>query len=284
MPTVAEIITLYLRHCAAEGTHCPAARAERERTLSDFSATYGSLPVGDAKPYHLTDFIEAHPAWRSSSTRRARASYVRAALQWATDQERIDRNPFRSVRYREAERRPDMPDDSLDRIAVLANKPFERALRWLRLTGCRLSELCGAEWEDVDLERGAWTIHRHKSRRKTGKPKIVALVADAVAMLKCLGGGSGPIFLNNRGTRWNRITLGQQLRRMKKRHGIATRATLHGVRHRFGSCAVANGAPIKLVSAQLGHSTVAVTERYYVCLDGEIEALRAAAEQGIPKK
>jgi hypothetical protein len=48
---------------------------------------------------------------------------------------------------------------------------------------------------------------------------------------------------------------------------------------------VANKAAIKLLSAQMGHSTVAVTERYYVDLgEGEIDAVRDAARLGLPPK
>lgn len=314
---VVEVVKLYLQHTSIEGVHCEAARTERVRTLSDFAAAHPDLEVGEARPFHLTDWIAAHPGWRSVSTRRARANMVRACFQWATDQERINRNPFRAVRYPEAERRPDMPDQTLERIARLANKRFEEALRFLRLTGCRLSELCRAEWPDVDLDRGIWVIHRHKSRKHTGKAKVVALTDEACALLRRIGRDrlfamapagavdqpavgvpllgastaekgstlptSGIIFLNTAGTPWTRRTLGQQLIRLKRRHGINEKASLHGIRHRFGSAAVINGAPLKLVAAQLGHSTVGVTERYYVCLDGEIDAIRAAAALGKPR-
>lgn len=273
------------------------------------------LDVRDARPYHLTDWIEAHPSWKSVSTRRSKADQVKAAFSWAEEQGRIDRNPFKQVRYREAERRPDLPDDTLERVCRLANKRYEEALRFLRLTACRLTELCEAEWADVDLDRGVWTIPRHKSRRFTGRAKVVALVPEAVELLRSLGKSSleagaaapntsaapvdvrganvpadapvvvtGHIFRNNRGTPWTRRTLGQQLRRMKERFGIRTPASLHGIRHRFGTCAVAAGAPIKLVAQQMGHSSVTTTERFYVNLSGEIEAIRAAAEKGLPKK
>lgn len=303
MPSVAEVVALYLRHCAIESVHCPEARAERERTLAAFVAAFGQLDVIEAKPYHLTDFIESHPTWRSVSTRRARANAVRACFQWAFDQERIARNPFRAVRYAEAERRPDMPDDVLDQLASLGSKPFERALRFLRLTGCRLSELCRAQWEDVDLERGYWVIHTHKSRKRTGKPKLVALVPTAVALLLLVAATtaplvgalgvqaqaaklrSGTIFRNTRGKPWTRRTLGQTLARLKKRHGIAERASLHGVRHAAATAMIAGGAPLALVAEQLGHSSTAVTEKAYWHPGPEhIEQLRAAVQRGTPTK
>lgn len=280
--TVADVVTAYLRHSAAATLHCAESLAERQRTLNAFAATFGPLECDTLKPFHLQDWIDSHPAWKSISTRRAKANQIRAVFQWACDGERIGRNPFRMVRYAEAERRPDMPDATLASLCDLANKPFERALRWLRLTGCRLSELCRAQWSDVDLERGVWIIQRHKSRRFTCKPKVVALVPEAVALLRSIAKADGTIFLNTRNKPWTRRTLGQQLRRMKDRHKIDEAATLHGIRHAAASAAIGNGAPLKLVAEQLGHSTTAITERYYWHRsDAHLDAMRDAMQKGL---
>jgi integrase len=291
--TVRECIASYLRHCSIEGVHGQEAKIDRERILNEFAGVYGDCAVADCKPYMLSDWVESHPQWRSVSTRRGKANMIRACFNWATEQERIDRNPFRNVRYREAERRPEMPDDVLEVLAARGNKCFERAVRFLRLTGCRLSELCRARWADVDLDKGVWVIPRHKSRRYTGKPKYVALVAAAVSLLTAMKTGPAPtlfpitsadhIFTNTRGTPWNRRTLGQQLTRLKRRYAIDCPATAHGIRHRAASAMVIAGAPLSIVAAQLGHSSPAVTSRYYVHLDGQMDALRAAAELGIQK-
>lgn len=297
---VRDVIALYQRHCAAEGVHGPAARADREYTFRVFVEACGHLAVADCKAYHLTDFVESHPEWTSVGTRRAKANAVRAAFNWATKQDRIDRNPFSGVRYAESERRPEMADNALEELERVANKQYELVLRFLRLTWCRTGELCQATWADVDLDRGIWTIPRHKSRRYTGKPKVVALVPEAVELLRSMAGapaaGQGTeaevaavptavIFRNTRGGPWTPGVLGYQLRRLKKRYGIETAASLHGVRHRALTAMIENGAPIKLVAEQAGHSTTAVTERYYWHRTADqIDAIRAAAELGMPKK
>lgn len=345
--TVKDVIELYLRHSSAQGMHCHAARTDRVRTFALFSAAVGHLYVSDAKPFHLTDFIDSHTTWKSTSTRRAKANEIRAAFAWALDGERILKNPFARVRYAEAVRRPDLPDATLETICNLANKRFERSARFLRLTGVRLSELCRATWREIDFERSLWTIRKHKSLRYTKKPKTVALVPEAVELLRSLLGAAieeakrigtvvvlvedtgtaaerdagfpkwevvpyrvevvavadktrpptpevvevlsermpaeAFVFLNNRNHPWNRILLGQQLRRLKKRHGINCKASLHGIRHRAASAAIAAGGAIKLVSKQLGHSSVAVTERFYCDLDDAVDEIRDAFGKGIPK-
>lgn len=290
--SVRDLVELYLRHAAAIGLHCSEARVERERVLRAFAEHCDGMPVDRLKPYHLSEWIEGNARWKSVSTRRAKANAVNACFNWALQQERIERNPFARVRYAEAERRQEMPDETLDRIATLASKPFEYVVRFLRLTGCRLSELCGATWCDVDLDNGVWTIPRHKSRRYTHKPKTVALIAEAVTLLLAIqslptmfpAGQGDLIFTNNRGTGWNRRTLGQTLNRLKRKHGINCNASLHGVRHRAASAAVIAGAPLPLVAAQLGHASTAVTERYYVHVNGQIGAIRDAWQRSTPKR
>lgn len=310
MPTlsVRDVIALYLRHSKANGLHCPQALAERESLFKVFSeATFGDPPVkivdldvDNAKAYHLSDWIDAQEGWKSVATRRAKANMIRAAFEWATEQERIPKNPFRKVRYAESERRPNLPDEVLQTLEHLANKRFEIALRFLRLTGCRLTELAEATWAGIDFDQGIWTIHRHKSRRYTGRDKVVALVPEAVWLLQkmAIGAAKMPnatfdpaqlvpilqqaIFTNNRGTAWNRRTLGQSLTRIKAKFGIKTKASLHGIRHESITQALANGGSLKLISEQAGHTTSVITERYYYHKDiSQMDAIRAAFNCGI---
>lgn len=304
--TVRDIVASYLRYSASENIHSDEARRERLRVLGEFADKFGDILPQDLKPFHLTDWVSLHPRWKSVATRRTKSNQVRACFQWAARGERIARNPFASVSYPEAERRVELPDEGLERVLLHASKPFERAVRFLRLTGCRLGELCNAQWQDVDLEVGLWTIHRHKSRKFTGKAKIVALVPGAVDCLKSVARAVLPeasqaslaqavcpvfaklapaefVFLNTYGRPWTRSTLGSQLRRLKDRHGIEFKGTLHGIRHTFASKAIGNGASVKLIAEQLGHSTTIITERYYYHRGPEhLAAMRQAAALGIP--
>jgi integrase len=292
--TVREVLDLYVRHSKAEGVHGEEAAADRDYVFGLFRNAYGPMPVADCRPYHLTDFIETHPEWRSVGTRRAKANMIRAAFNWAFKQERIPRHPFINIRYGEAERRPELPDDVLDTASGVANKGLERALRFLRLTGCRASELCAAVWADVDLDRGIWSIPKHKSRKHTGKLKMVALVPEAVDLLRAAlaqakpvstqeWSAASPILLTVRGKRWSRHNLWKSMSYLKRRYGLKTSASIHGLRHAFATAAVAAGAPIALIAAQLGHANTRVTEKHYVDLTNQMDAIRAAASLGVPK-
>ncbi len=286
--TVAEVLDLYAAHSVVNETHGREARYDREYVFKLFKAACGHLPVSECRAYHLVDFIAAHAeSWKSMATRRAKANGIRAAFRWAVEQERIDRHPFVTVRFASAERRPALADETLGDLLALSDKRFERVLRFLRLTGCRTGELCAATWADVDLGRGVWTIHRHKSRRYTGRPKVVALVPEAVELLRVIRSRqpadyAGAIFLNSRDTPWTPGVLGYHLRRLKQRHGITTPASLHGIRHQAATAMIGAGAPLKMVAEQLGHSSTAITEKqYWHRSDEHLDAMRQAAGLGL---
>ena len=279
-PAVRDVIDRYLIHSASNKVHGAEAIAERRRLLERFADAFGHLDIATLMPHHLQDWIDGNQRWRSSSTKKTKANIVNACFNWASNGGRIRENLLRQVDYPEAERRPPMPDEDFAVFKESANKPFDRAITFLRLTGCRLSDLCRLRWEHIDWDRAACILPKHKSVKKTGKPLVFALTPDALELLKKVKAErfrEGEVFRNNRGKPWNRRLLGQHLRRLKERLGVNLSASLHGIRHQFATVAIQNGAPLIMVSKQLGHASTAITEKYYVHVDGDIEGRMEAA-------
>lgn len=285
--TVREVIAKYLQSSEVNQTHGVEAFAERTRVLCRFAdaqtegRTIGEMPVAECMPHFLSDWIEDHPFWKAPSTRKSKANQINACFNWARRGRRITDNPFSEVNYDESPPRQPMPDDVLDDFLCHSNKAFERALRFLRLSGCRLSDLCRMTWEDIEWERGLVVLWVHKTIKKKRKPKTIVLVPEAVAFLRDMEKNHyapGVVFRNNKGTAWTRGSLGLQLRRMKERFGAKCTATLHGIRHQAGTTAIREGGDLKYVSLMLGHSSTQITEKYYVHVDGDYEAIREAAQ------
>lgn len=293
--TFRELWTLYRAHSLQEGLHTPQAMAEREYTFRTFLAwevegrCIGDMSISEARKHMLRDFISAHPHWRSSSTRKAKANQINAALNWAEMEERITRNPFHGVTYSEAPPRPALEDDCLDKLLTAANKRLERFLLFLRLTGLRLSSGAAVEWVHVlwDLRCVVLPPNLHKSGKRSGRTLTVALVDEAIELLKKVQAEDhheGVIFRNTQGRPWTRSTVGWAVHRLKGRLGIDCKATTHGIRHTVGSEGVRNGASIKGVSHALGHSSSAITERFYVHVSGDLELQRQALEASLRKR
>ena len=134
----------------------------------------------------------------------------------------------------------------------------------LYAAGLRVSELCGLRWKDIQErgDGGQVTVFG-----KGGKTRAVLLPASVWAELVSLRGqiidAELPVFVSRKH--------GGPLRPNQVRlivAGEARRAKIHGhvsphwLRHSHATHALENGSPIHLVSATLGHASVATTGRY----------------------
>jgi integrase len=96
-----------------------------------------------------------------------------------------------------------------------------RALEFTILTAVRVSDTCGARWDEIDLDAGTWTIS--DGRHKSGKVFRVPLSTAAIAIIKSQRRDNDRVF----GV--NRRTVSSLLERM----GYKGEATVHGFRSSF---------------------------------------------------
>jgi len=131
--------------------------------------------------------------------------------------------------------------------------------------GLRVSEALALRPKDVDLEAGTVTVlHGKNDRRRT-----VGIDAGAGAVIerwaerrRGLGiNGRAPLFCTLGGDPLQASYVRALLPRLAARAGIEKRVHPHGLRHTHAAELAAEGTPINLVQAQLGHSNVATTSR-----------------------
>lgn len=286
-PTFAELAEAFLRNAEAIGKYEPEAIYNRRKLFKDFGAAV-DFPISACKPFHLSDWVEAHD-W-APSTRKGNAASIKAVLNWAVKQGRVSSNPYHAVNYKESDPKPAMPDEVLDKVKFRSTPAYEDALAFLRLTSIRLSGLYRMNWGDVRWDERIVILRKTKS----GKPKVLRLTDECVSLLRRLyqeqsdlfeaPSPDSPVFRNTKGKRWTRRTLGQNLRRMLSRHGIDCPARLHGIRHQCATEAIRNGAKPLYVSEMLGHSSFSVTEKYYLHIGQDNDEIRKAMEAAQPKK
>lgn len=283
--TCGEVVDRYLTHADKVSPFSPKSGKQIKSILAAFVKLHGPRSVSECHGYHLSDFVEGNPKWKASGTRCYVAAVINAPFNWATATGRLlSGNPFKGVRYSASEPKPQMPDDELARVCVQAPKPLERALKFLRMVGCRSGEMIAGRWEDMDLDKGLWTVEKHKTRKKTHKPKVKVLPAGAVELLREIGPQPfGPVFLNchrrpwkNSGSFW--CSMSQLQLKMK---GLKRKYSPHAIRHRFITASVANGAPLKTVGAQVGHESIRTTERY-IHMSDELDSVRIATDLAQP--
>lgn len=211
------------------------------------------------------------------------AAWNWASREWGWD---LPPNPTTGRRLREPEGRVRwLTREEADRLlaAAAAEPKAEHLVDFIRLalhTGCRRDELLGLEWSRVDMEAGLLLLEA--AHTKAGRRRSVPLNRSArLALLSRLAfreshcPGSAWVFAHADGSRL------QQTRRSFmsacRRAGIAD-FRIHDLRHTCAAWLVSAGVPLTEVRDLLGHSTIAMTERYAHLAPERVRAAVAAIE------
>jgi len=133
-------------------------------------------------------------------------------------------------------------------------------------SGLRISEALALELRDVDLEAGTIRV-RHgkgdKSRTVGVDEQTAALLARWIDRRKGLSPGArSPVFCTLKGGRLDTSYVRHLLPRLAARAGIARRVHAHGLRHTYAAELARERTPINVIRDALGHTSLAVTDRY----------------------
>lgn len=164
--------------------------------------------------------------------------------------------------------RDGLADRILDEGDVQRMLALERHLRnhvllvLLYAAGLRVSELCGLKWEHLQPRNGGGQA---TVMGKRGKTRTILLPASVWLKLQSVRGDAttdGPVFRSRKKGHLSAAQVWRIVRKAAKRAGIEQAVSPHWMRHGHASHALDRGAPISLVQATLGHSSVATTGRY----------------------
>ncbi|MCY4602056.1 MAG: integrase arm-type DNA-binding domain-containing protein [Acidobacteria bacterium] len=145
-----------------------------------------------------------------------------------------------------------------------ATPAVKLAFEFLVLTAARSGEVRGAEWTEIDLRAGVWTIPatRTKAKREHRVPlsRRAARILDAA---RSLDHGSSPLVFPSRENRPIGVT---RLPKLLQRHKIA--AVPHGFRSSFRDWAAEEtNHPREVIEAALAHAVGNQTEAAYARSD-----------------
>jgi integrase len=146
--------------------------------------------------------------------------------------------------------------------------------------GLRLGELLALKPKDVDAKSGSVAVlHGKGDRRRTVglDPTAMALVLRWMDRRKALGiGPRSPLFATLDGRPLKPSYLRTLLPRLAQKAGIAKRVHPHGLRHTLAFELMMEGIPVPIIQRQLGHASLATTQRYldHLAPREVIEAMR----------
>ncbi|MBM6698984.1 site-specific tyrosine recombinase XerD [Bifidobacterium pullorum subsp. saeculare] len=156
-------------------------------------------------------------------------------------------------------------------------------LEFLYATGCRVSEACGANLEDVDLDGALARLMGKGSKQRlvpvggcacqalrrylrAGRPALLARAKAKAPERRAL-------FLNKRGARMSRQSVWEVVKAAGERARLGKPLHPHTLRHSFATHLIQGGADVRTVQELLGHASVTTTQIYtHVSPENLIEA------------
>ena len=236
------------------------------------------------------------------NTERYRWPYYRALkrfFNWATDEGIVETSPIESIRLRAPNDPPIEPyrPEHIERIFrildaehKLAHTPREtmRAARNTAIvslfleSGIRLSELVNLNCNDVDLESKSIIVRNGKM----GKGRIAGFGPKTKkALWRYMGARSNDIdhdalWVSEEYTPMTTNGVQSIFRRLKEAAGLGSiKGSIHRLRHTFATTYLRHTRDMKGCRILLGHSSMAMTERYTSYLDAK-DALSMYNGQG----
>jgi site-specific recombinase XerD len=136
--------------------------------------------------------------------------------------------------------------------------------------GLRVAEALALYPKDVDLDAGTIAVLHGKGdrRRLAGMDAQAGAVVDAwLSRRRELGIGRGaPLFcaisVGSRGRPLRSAYVRETMKLLARKAGIEKRVHPHGLRHTCAAELALEGVPVHVIRRQLGHASLATTERY----------------------
>jgi integrase len=275
----------------------------------------GRKQVTKLKPAEIDALLSAKlDSGLSVSTVRRIRSVLAQALTQAQRWEIVGRNAASLSRPPRAPRREGRslsPDQVRQLVGAMAEDRLAGLFLTMLGTGLRRGEALALKWSDVDLDRGVLTV-KNQLRRETAvadpdggvragpalvlvEPKtasskrIVPLSTWVVEGLKAhkvrqteerlaVGGpwkDGGFVFTTTIGTPVDPRNASRAFSKLAERAGLGA-WHIHELRHSTASTSLAQGVPVEVVSAFLGHSSIRMTVDTYGHI-GDVQ-MRTAAD------
>ena len=318
---LAEYLTKWRDHTLPVQDRAQSTKSNYHQCLTYFAIpAAGQIPLADFTPSVAEQWIGALRATRklgrrdsvsgtrlrdgdpiSPNTVRNTYMVVRTALDDAVRDGLIATNPLTQVTAPRATKTAvpvTKPHEVEALLIACSGRRIEPLVNFVVFTGCRIGEALSLRWEDVDLEANAATLRRGSrdgNSTKTRKVRDVTLLPEVVDQLKAvrartrrerLAAGRGwhqsdLVFTSATGRSLDYNNVSHELQRALKAAGVTTRRPWHSLRHGLAHRLIPRSLPLPLLSAMLGHSSVAITVDTYGHVDSRIpvEVLRKALER-----
>lgn len=273
--TVREYVErIYLPWVEAGQVRRETANGYRTKLTNHVLPRFGDTRLGDLDPFSLDKWRDDMLSKMSERSALNVMVVFGTALNQAVTWRLMPHNPLRAVKRPMPEERDVVTlsaSEARAYVSAFTGHPIAPAVVLAVATGFRPCEVAGLTWDDIDFHEGTVAVRRGLHERKSETwfepPKskrsrrTVELSAWAVEALRPLR-GIGPLVPDGDGH-----MKPTKLQREYRRHVKASKlryVPMRDLRHTHGTLMIEAGVPLAVVSRRLGHSTSAITDKFYV--------------------
>jgi integrase len=265
--TFAELADRYTAHCESQGRNKPRTLAEKRKLLKRYLLpAWGTRPASSIARRDIIDLVEKIAERGAGIQANRTVALISNLFAFATDREIITANPAHRIPKPGVERQRDrvLANDEIRRVWRTLDDETPKVAAIVRLTlltAQRRGEVCGLRWDELDLDRGWWTLPAERAKNKLSHR--IPLSGQAVAILRAIQEAPHDQVLVFRGGRLNQPLTNLQ----KPLHRVRTAASvkdfkLHDLRRTAASLMASLGVPRFVLARVLNHVDSSITAVY----------------------
>jgi len=271
-----EAFTTYLIADAGLSENTVAAYSRDLRDYGEFLRGAGTDSFRDASRQQVIDYLSAlRKRGLKRSTIARKLTAVRQLYKFLLREEYTDTDPTANLDGPKlAKRLPHVLTE--EQCITLLETPDRGTAEGLRdaamimllyATGLRVSELVNLDAHELNIEERLVRV-----KGKGGKERLVPVAKAALDLVvKYMRtarpefdtrGDTSAIFLSRRGRAFSRVGFWKLLKSYAAAAGLPPELSPHTLLHSFATHLLHGGADLRAIQEMLGHSSLAVTERY----------------------
>jgi integrase len=195
-------------------------------------------------------------------------------INYAISDEVTNSNPFKQIKpeNKPKKRKKEITYLTIEEVKMLENTesliPYVRqAFLFSCYTGLRFSDVKGLTWGDIRKDNVGETFINH-TQKKTKKHEYLPIPQKAVEFLSDKTGkrDTDNVFYMQSGGYIN-----LQLKAWAALAGLKKHLTFHMARHTYATILLSLGAPLEIISENLGHSDPRITKDHYAAIENKVK-------------
>lgn len=230
-----------------------------------FLDKYGTISVGELKPFHVQNWINEQTSW-NSTTKRGAVTCLKRVMRWAVKFGYIESSPISEMEKPQAlTRTKTITPEEFETLlnAVPEDDTFRDLLILSWDLGGRPQEIKGLEARHVDFDKRVCILPTQEEKKKRA-PRVIFITTDrALQILQrcCEQYPAGKILRNRLGNPWTASAVKIRFRNLQEKLG--KRYCQYMLRHTWITRALAGGMDSHKVAKASGHSSTAMLDKVY---------------------